>query len=220
MTKRFDYQSFYDRIASIYELGARLWLGYSARGLPWLPASGRILEIGHGPGLLLPRLARDDRVFGLDLSWEMIRRARRRSARAGIRALLTQGDATHLPFESASFDGILITFAFSAIPDGAGAMAEMARVLRPSGRLVLVDAGVPDDHNRMAVFLARLWERFGDHMRDEVLLMQVAGLRVIHREEFGPWRCMRVVVGEKAPAAANDDIHHGRPAQSSDALDR
>ena len=61
----------------------------------------------------------------------------------------------------------------------------------------IVDAGIPEDRNRMALFLARQWERFGDRMRDEAALMESVGLTVVSREEFGPWRCMRVVVGER-----------------------
>ena len=194
---RFDPRRFYDRIAGLYSFGARWWQGYAMRALPWLPQEGRLLEIGPGPGLLLARLATRGRAFGIDLSWDMIRRARHRLARAGLSVPLVQGDGARLPFADASFRGIAITFTFSAIPQGLEAMREMARVLQPGGRLVLVDAGIPEDENRMAVFLAHLWERFGDTMRDEAALMSRLGFDLLHREEFGPWRCMRIVVGEK-----------------------
>jgi ubiquinone/menaquinone biosynthesis C-methylase UbiE len=108
-----------------------------------------------------------------------------------------EGDAARLPFQTASFDGIATTFAFSAIPDGAGAMREMARVLRPGGVLSLVDAGVPSDANPLGVGLARLWELFGDFMRDEATLMRAAGLQVMLRREFGAFNSIRLVVGQK-----------------------
>lgn len=193
----FDYESLYDRIAGIYGLTAPLWWGYIARALPWTPAEGPVLEIGPGPGYLLVALTRRGSAFGLDLSSRMLRQARRRLTKASLRAPLVQGDAAHLPFADRSFQAVVLTFTFSAVPDGPGALREMKRVLRPGERVVIVDAGIPEDRNRMALFLARQWERFGDRMRDEAALMESIGLTVVHREEFGPWRCMRVVVGEK-----------------------
>ncbi|GAB4561938.1 MAG: class I SAM-dependent methyltransferase [Anaerolineae bacterium] len=200
MWTREDYQRLYDRMAAAYNLFAPLWWRHTARGLSWLPAGGDVLEIGHGPGLLLTAVANHCRAYGVDLSWRMIEQCRRRLAKAGVTAWLAQADALSLPFQSEAFDGVVLTFTFSAIPDGTRAMAEIARVLRPGGVAVLVDAGVPDDGNWPARMLARTWELFGDQMRDERRLMREAGLDVIHREEFGPWRCMRVVVGKKGRA--------------------
>ena len=192
----FDYRRFYDRIARVYAWAAPLWWPYTARALDWTPRQGRVLEIGPGPGYLLARLAQDAPTVGLDLSYAMLLEARRRVARAGGRAYLVQGDACALPFPEQTFQAVVLTFAFSAIPDGLAALQEMARVLVPGGRVVLVDAGIPEDRNRMARFLGWLWTQFGDFMRDEAELMIRAGLVVVHREEFGPWRCMRLVVGQ------------------------
>ncbi len=197
MPNTFDYRRFYDRLARIYAPMARLWWPYTARALSWLPAQGPVLEIGPGPGYLLATMARRLPAVGVDLSWAMLCQARTRLARAGVRAELVQGDACALPFPSQSFQAVVLTFAFSAIPDGSRALREVARVLAPGGRAVLVDAGIPDDRNPMARGLARIWERFGAHMRDEPILMARAGLQVMAREEFGPWRCMRVVVGHR-----------------------
>ncbi len=197
MTGSFDYQGLYDRIAGIYGLTAPLWWGYVARALSWVPVEGPVLEIGPGPGYLLAVLARRGPACGLDLSPRMLRQARRRLARASLQAPLIQGEAAHLPFANESFQAVVLTFTFSAIPDGLGALQEIRRILRLGGRVVIVDAGIPQNRNRMALFLARQWERFGDRMRDEAALMEEVGLAAVHREEFGPWRCMRVVVGEK-----------------------
>lgn len=202
LTGSFDYERLYDRIAGLYGLTAPLWWGYVARALPRVPAEGArhaapLLEIGPGPGYSLVALARRGSACGLDLSSRMLHQARRRLARAGLQAPLTQGEATCLPFANESFQAVVLTFTFSAVPDGLRALQEMRRILRPGGRVVIVDAGIPENRNRMALFLARQWERFGDRMRDEAALMKEAGLAVIHREEFGPWRCLRVVVGER-----------------------
>jgi SAM-dependent methyltransferase len=106
-----------------------------------------------------------------------------------------------IPLASESLDGITMTFAFSAIPDGLEAMCEMARALRPGGILAVVDAGYPSDGNRIATALACLWEKGGDFMRDEASLMRRAGFDIVVRREFGAFDHMRLVVGRKPGAA-------------------
>ena len=201
MGKLFSYQRFYDRLSPIYATAQRLlpvWRRYTEQVLPWLPRTGAVLEIGPGPGLLLEKLAgRYALAAGLDLSPGMLREARRRLRRAHRPARLVQGDATRLPLAADSLDGVTLTFAFSAIPDGLAAMREMTRVLRPAGVLALVDAGYPADRNAMGAALARLWELGGDFMRDEAALMRQAGLEVVERREFGAFNGIRLVVGRK-----------------------
>ena len=198
MSVTFDYQKFYDRIAPLYALAFPLWKRYAARALPYLPPTGAILEIGPGPGILHAEIAaRYPCVVGLDLSPGMLRQTQRRLHRADLTPHLVNGNAMNLPFTSACLDGILLTFVFSAIPDGDAAMREMARVLRPGGVITLVDACKPTNGNRIGLWLAQQWERFGDTMRDEAALMRDCGLDVIACEEFGPFQSMRVTVGRK-----------------------
>ena len=196
------YQQLYDRMAPWYAAGMALlpvWRRYTEAVLPWLdqlPADASVLEIGPGPGVLLETMAR--RFFmtaALDLSSGMLAQARTRLNRAGLAARLVQGDATRLPFASGSFEAVVMTFAFSAIPDGLAAMQEIARVLRPNGLIALVDAAEPDDGNRAGLALARLWEQFDDFMRDEAGLMHQAGLDVIQRRNFGAFSSIRLTVG-------------------------
>ena len=197
----FDHERFYDRLSPFYAAGMRLipvWSAYVREVLPWLPTQGDILEIGHGSGVLLGELARREAlVAGLDLSWGMVRQAQRRLRRLGLPASLSQGDAVSLPYLSGSFRGVVMTFAFGAIPDGLAAMREVARVLCSGGVVALVEAGIPSDRPIMAVLLAKLWGLLGDFMRDEATLMEEAGLKVIARHEFGAFRSIRLVVGRK-----------------------
>lgn len=198
MSQSFDYRRFYDRIAPLYALAFPLWKRYAARALSWLPPSGAILEIGPGPGVLHRQIAAGyPFTAGLDLAPGMLRQTQKRLRRADLIPRLVNGDAIRLPFVGACFDGILLTFVFSAIPDGATATGELARVLRPGGVIVLVDACEPGDGNRIGLWLARQWERFGDSMRDEAALMRAAGLDVIACQEFGPFHSMRVTAGQK-----------------------
>ena len=197
----FNYQRLYDRMAPFYGPAMRffpMWRDYTQQVLLWLPRTGDILEIGPGPGWLLAQLAeRYPLAVGFDLSWGMLREAKSRLDDAGLPGALVEGNAVHLPFATDSFDGIAMTFTFSAIPDGLGAMREMARVLRVGGVLSLVDAGVPSNRNPIGVALARTWELFEDYMRDEAALMREAGLEIVERREFGAFDSIRFVVGRK-----------------------
>jgi ubiquinone/menaquinone biosynthesis C-methylase UbiE len=114
-----------------------------------------------------------------------------------LASLITRGSVFALPYPAETFDTVVSTFALSGLPDGDAAMAEMARVAGPGGRVALVDIGLPSDGNRVGTFWARLWERMGDYLYDQPALMQATGLTVVTFEAFGPGRHIRAVVGEK-----------------------
>lgn len=99
------------------------------------------LDIGTGTGRILEMMAaKVERGVGIDLSHEMLALARVRLADAGHRnCQVRQGDMYSLPFASESFDGIAFHMVLHFADNPAGALAEAARVLRPGGRLVLVD---------------------------------------------------------------------------------
>jgi phosphatidylethanolamine/phosphatidyl-N-methylethanolamine N-methyltransferase len=201
MAGKTNYRRLYDRLAPFYAPAMRLlpmWRRYTEAVLPYLPEGGAILEIGPGPGVLLRTLSVNfPFAAGLDLSPGMLRRAQHRLSSAGLQAGLVRADAVHLPFAAACFDAVVLTFAFSAIPDGQIAMNAIARVLRPGGVVSLVDAWDPGADHRVAHWLARLWERFGDYMRDEAVLMRSAGLDVIEQYAFGAFNSIRLTVGAK-----------------------
>lgn len=102
-------------------------------------AVGDVLEVAIGTGLNLPFYPENVTLTGIDWSGPMLDIARRRAADLGRPATLLQADAHHLPFDDATFDTVVCTFSLCAIPDHARALAEMTRVLRPGGRLILAD---------------------------------------------------------------------------------
>ena len=199
--QRMNYQKLYDYLAPVYAPAMRLlpvWLGYAQHALTWLPPAGDILEIGPGPGVLFSQLAeRYALTVGLDVSPRMLRYAQRRLRHQALPDRLVEADAARLPFVNRAFDDVVLTFVFSAIPDGPGALREMHRILRPQGRLILVDACYPDNGNLIARGLGHLWELFGDHLRDESMLMRDAGFDLIERCEFGAFSSIRLTVGRK-----------------------
>jgi SAM-dependent methyltransferase len=100
-----------------------------------LPTSGRVLDLGCGPGAAAARMraARPDLdVVGLDRDAGLL-------ARAGSRLRVLQADAEELPFASSSFDAVHVRLLLRHVPRPAAVLAEVHRVLRPGGRLVLGD---------------------------------------------------------------------------------
>lgn len=106
------------------------------------PPDHRILEIGYGPGAAVELLARrvtDGLVAGIDVSPTMHAQASRRNRRSidAGRVELRVGSADSLPFADASFDQVFEINCFHHWPDQAAALAEIRRVLRPAGLLLL-----------------------------------------------------------------------------------
>ena len=191
----------YDRLAFLYD-GVDWFTGNTThrlrqRAFRYLPPEGaRVLEIGFGSGRLHAELAEQYEMAGLDRAPGMVRLTQQRLASKGLTSDLSVGDVAALPWDDASFDAVLSTFAFSAFPDADAALNEMVRVVKPDGQVIIVDAGEAQDGNPVARFLAWLWAAFGDYMRDETPLMVAQDLDVV-REDYGPWDCVHVTVGVK-----------------------
>lgn len=97
----------------------------------------RVLDLGCGPGDGTARIAQSGAwALGLDYSMGMLEKARHEPLAGGR---LTRGDAGRLPFRDGAFDKVVCTNSFHHYPDHRRALAEMRRVLRKGGTLVLVD---------------------------------------------------------------------------------
>jgi SAM-dependent methyltransferase len=121
------------RTEGLYAVGARL---IEAVGI----APGeRVLDVACGTGnAAIPAAQAGGKVVGLDLTPELLDVAQRRADEAGAEVDLQVGDAEALPFEDASFDVLLSTFGCMFAPRHEIVASEMARVLRPGGRLGIV----------------------------------------------------------------------------------
>lgn len=143
-------------------------------------ASGRVLEVAVGTGRNLAHYPEGVDLTGIELSPGMLERALARAQTHPSPVDLRLGDAQHLAFPDASFDTVVATLALCSIPDDRSAVAEMARVLRPGGRLILLDHvasptwGVRAVQRLLNPLLVRL---LGDHLlREPETAVRAAGL--------------------------------------------
>lgn len=161
----------------------------------------RILEVGVGTGLSLPHFRADARVVGIDVSREMLAKARRRVARRGLDHVetLVEMDAENMTFPDNSFDAVLALYVASVVPNPARLAAEMRRVCRPGGAVVIVNHFT--SANPMMRFvekrLAPLASRIGFHADfplDEFLAAAGLAVREIRPSNlFGYWKLLRCV---------------------------
>jgi len=121
----------YDGLCAVVERGGlgewRRWLASGARG--------RTLDVGCGTGRGLPLYGPGVRAIGLDPAWDSLGRARRRAP--GVP--LVQGSAEALPFRAGTFDTVVSSLVFCSVAEPARGLAEVKRVLRPDGRLRMIE---------------------------------------------------------------------------------
>ena len=117
----------------------RAWRMLLAQNLP--PAPARIADLGCGTGTLSILLAEQGHlVRGVDLSREMVARARLKAAQnAGLEASFSHGDVADPPLEPGGFDVVLSRHVLWAMPDPSAALERWISLLTPDGRLVLVE---------------------------------------------------------------------------------
>ena len=174
----------YDRQIVFVE---KVWFG---GGREWVcsRATGDVLEVAVGTGRNLPFYPQGVRITGIDLSPAMLEFARRRATELGIDAKLVEGDAETLPFEDERFDTVVCALSLCSIPDSAKAVAEMSRVLKPGGRLLLLDHIGSTWPPIYAVqwLLERLTIRsVGEHFtRRQLPLVRAAGLEVVETKRL------------------------------------
>lgn len=127
----------YDIPAEVLSFGRyRAWRRALVRAMALEPGA-LVLDVATGTGLIARALERRHRcrVVGVDLTEGMLR--------AGGRARVACADARALPFGDATFDGLTFSYLFRYVPDPVAALRELARVVRPGGRIGSVEFGVP-----------------------------------------------------------------------------
>jgi phosphatidylethanolamine/phosphatidyl-N-methylethanolamine N-methyltransferase len=161
----------------------------------------RILEVGVGTGLSLPHFRADARVTGIDVSAEMLAKARRRVDRLRLRQVeaILEMDAENMTFEDNSFDAVLALYVASVVPNPARFAAEMRRVCRPGGTIVVVNHFTSENGAMRFVEkrLAPLAGKIGFHADFPLdKFLAASGLQVREKRPsnlFGYWKLLRCV---------------------------
>jgi len=134
------------------------------RGELLAEASGRVVEIGSGTGVNLRHYPREiQELVCTEPEEPMARRLRRRAAESALPVRVVEAGAEDLPFDDDSFDTAVATLVLCTVPDPASALREVARVLKPGGRLIFIEH-VRASEVRLARWQDRLhplWVRFG-----------------------------------------------------------
>lgn len=165
----------------------------------------KVLEVAVGPGLTFLELARragkDTMLYGIDISTSMLQLTERRLRSHGFSQFqLKEGSARQLPFEEKSFDVLYNGYMLDLIPekDMPGILAEFKRVLKPGGRMVLLNMSKPDDQ------VATLWEKVYQFLPPTLVLYMMGGCRPVLMEQparnAGFIQVQRTFIGGKAPS--------------------
>jgi phosphatidylethanolamine/phosphatidyl-N-methylethanolamine N-methyltransferase len=171
--------------------------------------SGNVLEVGVGTGLSLPNYGSHLKIVGIDLSPEMLEKAREKVAEDGIDHVtdLHEMDASALEFPDASFDTVVAMYVITVVPEPEKVMRELARVCRVGGQVVLVNHFSQEEgvrgwvERRMAPFADKLgWRPVFDLDR----VMVCPNLKVVDRQALRPWGLFTMLRFEKTFEATSN----------------
>jgi ubiquinone/menaquinone biosynthesis C-methylase UbiE len=185
----------YDRVARIHHLleAPMEWMGGTERRRRVLAgARGRVLEVGVGTGVNFQHYPADVQLLGIDISEQMLRRARERADRTGREITLETADVESLPFEDESFDTVTATCVFCSVSDPIRGLEEVRRVVRPDGRVLLVEHVRPENpvmgwlFDRLTPITRRV---MGPEInRRTEANVRAAGLEILRVRRDGIWR--------------------------------
>lgn len=168
----------YARYARIYDAIFERWFSPRTQHVMQtlnLHPGQRILDVGVGTGLALPLYPKHARVVGIDLSGPMLREARKKVREQHLdHVTLLEMDACRLALCDDSFDVVLAAFVISVVPDPVQMVAEMKRVCKPQGRLVLLNHFQSENRciARLEAWISPLCEKLG--WRSELALNALA----------------------------------------------
>jgi phosphatidylethanolamine/phosphatidyl-N-methylethanolamine N-methyltransferase len=200
----------YARWAPVYDLTFGLIADSgrkrSVRHINTLPA-GRILEVGVGTGMSLPLYRKDHRITGIDLSPEMLAKARERVRKErldNVEAIIEM-DAGAMSFDDDSFDVVIAMYVLTVVPDPQRVMRELERVCKPGGEVIVVNHFSQDKGIRGTVEkgMARFAEDLGwrpEFPKETVMVCD--NLSLVDESPMKPFGLFTMMRFSKAPQPA------------------
>src|SRR6476660_4821477 len=168
-------------------------------------SKGRVLEVGVGTGLSLPAYGRHLEIVGIDLSPEMLEKARERVVVERLSNVtgLYEMDAGDLKFDDATFDTVVAMYVMTVVPDPEKVMRELSRVCRPGGEVLIVNHFSAEEgmrgwvERRMAPFADMLgWHPVFDVER----VLVCPDLALVEKRGLRPWGLFTMLRFRKAKA--------------------
>jgi len=134
----------YNRIAAVYDSleSSMEHLSYTRwrkEALKWAPKRGKILEIGVGTGQNLPYYSKDHEIFAVDISENMLKRAKTRAEKSKALIHLVQMDVERLGFPDEIFATAISTYVFCSVENPVRGLEEIKRVLKPHGIVIFLE---------------------------------------------------------------------------------
>ncbi|MGR9071481.1 MAG: class I SAM-dependent methyltransferase [Gammaproteobacteria bacterium] len=143
----------YDRIAPFFDLmetmTERIFFS-RLRKICWRKVEGCILEVGVGTGKNFSHYPPDKRVTAIDFSVKMLEKAKAKAADSEINVDLRLMDIQNMNFPDNSFDTVVATFVFCSVPNPGRGLEEVLRVLKPGGKLLLLEHVLSGDRRKAA----------------------------------------------------------------------